>query len=559
VSYSQTNVASGGTAPYTYSVSSGSLPTSTSLNTSTGTVSGTPTVSGAFSYAITVTDNVSATAAQTTSGTMAASGSVTPPSFATAFGFTNQAFFDDFDSIGTIDTTASDDPGFKWYFSWHRAAPDLAAVSVASSILTFSGAANEGGLFSAGNTAGYGTGVYNQGTVGQAFSGRDGFYMEAKLKFDPTTATSASQFTFWSQDLLNWILMNPSGAPRAHSWAELDAEENPYYQTYHNWAASGDGSDTYATMSDTGATYSLDFSVYHTWGVMVVPTTKNGGTGLLRFYVDRVQKGSDVTWALGDTYDSVEWSHEFLILGGGNSARPMYADYVAVWNSGAGWDGPTTNLTHRWPMSNAHVTGTTISDVVSTLHGTAGSGISSTIGPLCDQARLSNGTTAQGYITLPSAPIANLSTAWSVAGWVKMNDITASGGSGANLCIWQLDDSTRQIRLSVDHTTHPGALAARNQAGTSLFATAAALFASTFYVHFVVTFNGSSTYTVYRNGISASLGGTAVTGTPTTGNCFMASSASAADSYAGALNQPVTYTKELSAAEVAQLYNSYDP
>src|SRR5450759_2751369 len=89
VSYSQTNVGSSGTAPYVYSVSSGSLPTSTSLNTSTGTVSGTPTVSGAISYQITVTDNVSATAAQTTSGTMAASSGFSIPSFATAFGFTN--------------------------------------------------------------------------------------------------------------------------------------------------------------------------------------------------------------------------------------------------------------------------------------------------------------------------------------------------------------------------------------------------------------------------------------------------------------------------------------
>jgi hypothetical protein len=72
-SYSQTNVASGGTTPYTYSVSAGALPPGTALNTSTGTVSGTPTTATAFSYTIKVTDSSSPaqTATQTTTGTIA--------------------------------------------------------------------------------------------------------------------------------------------------------------------------------------------------------------------------------------------------------------------------------------------------------------------------------------------------------------------------------------------------------------------------------------------------------------------------------------------------------
>jgi hypothetical protein len=40
--YSQTVTASGGTAPYTYSITSGSLPSGLSLNTSTGAITGTP-------------------------------------------------------------------------------------------------------------------------------------------------------------------------------------------------------------------------------------------------------------------------------------------------------------------------------------------------------------------------------------------------------------------------------------------------------------------------------------------------------------------------------------
>jgi hypothetical protein len=78
--YQQTNVASGGTAPYTYSVSAGSLPTGTNLSASTGTVSGTPTTAGAFNYTIKVTDSGSPaqTATQVTSGTIAPAASTAP-------------------------------------------------------------------------------------------------------------------------------------------------------------------------------------------------------------------------------------------------------------------------------------------------------------------------------------------------------------------------------------------------------------------------------------------------------------------------------------------------
>jgi hypothetical protein len=71
--YSQTNVASGGTTPYTYSVSSGALPAGVTLSASTGTVSGTPTTAGAFSYTIKATDSgtPAQTATQVVSGTIA--------------------------------------------------------------------------------------------------------------------------------------------------------------------------------------------------------------------------------------------------------------------------------------------------------------------------------------------------------------------------------------------------------------------------------------------------------------------------------------------------------
>jgi large repetitive protein len=55
--YSRTLTASGGTAPYTYAVTSGALPAGMSLNPTTGALSGTPTAAGSFNFTVTVTDH----------------------------------------------------------------------------------------------------------------------------------------------------------------------------------------------------------------------------------------------------------------------------------------------------------------------------------------------------------------------------------------------------------------------------------------------------------------------------------------------------------------------
>ena len=60
-SYSQTLAASGGTTPYTWSVSSGTMPTGLSLSNA-GTVSGTPTAAGSFDFVVQVADSGGLTA-----------------------------------------------------------------------------------------------------------------------------------------------------------------------------------------------------------------------------------------------------------------------------------------------------------------------------------------------------------------------------------------------------------------------------------------------------------------------------------------------------------------
>jgi len=67
VAYSYTLTPAGGTAPYTWSVSAGSLPAGITLNPGTGVLSGTPTAAGTSAITIQVTDAYAETASETTS------------------------------------------------------------------------------------------------------------------------------------------------------------------------------------------------------------------------------------------------------------------------------------------------------------------------------------------------------------------------------------------------------------------------------------------------------------------------------------------------------------
>ena len=59
--YNQTLTASGGTAPYTYAITMGTLPPGLSLGSTTGVISGTPTTGGTYTFTITATDSAACT------------------------------------------------------------------------------------------------------------------------------------------------------------------------------------------------------------------------------------------------------------------------------------------------------------------------------------------------------------------------------------------------------------------------------------------------------------------------------------------------------------------
>jgi hypothetical protein len=102
--YSHTLQAAGGTAPYTFSISSGSLPSGLSLS-SAGVISGTPSAAGTSTgIVVKVTDNASNTASATFSLTVGTQQLETRPSYNTGVGYfvKNGALYDPSGNLFTM-------------------------------------------------------------------------------------------------------------------------------------------------------------------------------------------------------------------------------------------------------------------------------------------------------------------------------------------------------------------------------------------------------------------------------------------------------------------------
>ena len=107
--------ATGGTPPYSWSVSSGSLPAGLTLNASTGFISGTPTAAGSSTFSATVRDNVGGSQTQSftiTINTTAQSGfNITNTSFPN--GVVGQPYQQLLTTSGGSFTPFSQNPGFS--------------------------------------------------------------------------------------------------------------------------------------------------------------------------------------------------------------------------------------------------------------------------------------------------------------------------------------------------------------------------------------------------------------------------------------------------------------
>ncbi len=104
-SYSTTLTATGGVASYTWSITSGTLPTGLSLNTGTGVISGTPTILGTKNFTIKVTDSETPTAQTATANVNISINNPTPLQIITsalATGVISTLYSDQIDATGGV-------------------------------------------------------------------------------------------------------------------------------------------------------------------------------------------------------------------------------------------------------------------------------------------------------------------------------------------------------------------------------------------------------------------------------------------------------------------------
>ncbi|MGH9642488.1 MAG: putative Ig domain-containing protein [Terriglobales bacterium] len=111
MAYNSALVVSGGTPPYTFSITSGSLPPGLTLNTSTGAITGTPTQAGTFNFTAQVVDSTG-----TQAGTATANCSIVVSSGVCVAGAINQSIKANasFAAVGLDNTNFTISSGNTW-------------------------------------------------------------------------------------------------------------------------------------------------------------------------------------------------------------------------------------------------------------------------------------------------------------------------------------------------------------------------------------------------------------------------------------------------------------
>ena len=192
------------------------------------------------------------------------------PAQAVKAGFTRLAFFDDFDSLETIDTEATGNDGYKWYVDkpWDFPSASPGHYSVKDSILTIKGQTH-----------------FNWTLATVSSKGKKGFgythgYVEFRFKYDRKGLTNEQAGKFGFPAL--WTLSRQKILGSPLRYVEIDFFEaycNGLKTSLHEYMLDSDGStDVYDlyTYEENAKWPDDDF---HTLGVV-------WKEGLMEYYID---------------------------------------------------------------------------------------------------------------------------------------------------------------------------------------------------------------------------------------------------------------------------------
>jgi hypothetical protein len=392
------------------------------------------------------------------------------PAQASAVGFGNLTFDDEFTTSTTWTTSGSATSGYNWYPNfWATATASQVSVTTgtvyavngtltstapasptaaqtATGVMSIVGGGNLSSVPEYPNTTGMGPNPKLTGSFNHA-------YYEARIQMAANAGGQSSENAFWSWSTTQFY--NNTISSNYGTISEMDFMEwvpdtytqssKTYYfygcNTLHNWLNSVDQSNTNAenTMDSTPAGSPgaiMGDGNFHTYGCLWVATSAT--TGYVQNYLDNqlITHGGGVTRFLtgvgtGSSNGSVstvggvtcytpsgagltaqEASNMFLIISG-ETGWPINIDWVHVWQAGSSSTGTST-------------TGT----VTQTVSG-FGSALSL--------------TTSQSPYTLPATTSAGLTLTYSVASGpatVSGNTLTLTGAGTVNLTATQAGNST---------------------------------------------------------------------------------------------------------------------
>jgi len=261
---------------------------------------------------------------------------ITAPLPAAKAGYNRLVFYDDFDSLRTIDVRGTGKPGYNWYVDrpvWGSGITEPSDYSVSNSVLTVS---------STGHTGSWALSSFSpKGNTGHSFKFG---YFEARIRFDPKLGKSSKDWpAWWSLSTLHSRLNNMD------HWAELDFIEaytgghadysGAFVGTVHDWA---NGSKTHYQNSNNWKPLpkSTDFNQWHTyaclWRLGEITWYFDGNALMTQTYSatappNPLANGTSTPTPAG-VFSILDTEAEgMLLILGSDPEWPMYVDWVRVW------------------------------------------------------------------------------------------------------------------------------------------------------------------------------------------------------------------------------------